>query len=252
MMAQESFDQLVQEALTHDFQGWDFSWTHGRWHETEPSWDYRRLVEEKIPAANAMVDMGTGGGEFLASLSSRPALTYATESYPPNIPIARDRLQPLGVYVATFENDRALPLPDQKFELVINRHESYDVLELRRILKQGGLFLTQQVGALDCIQLNKFLGAPSDLMIEEWTLEDEIRPLEEAGFHILRGEEEFLDSIFADIGVVVFYLKVIEWQIPDFSLQKYRDRLLAMHEHIRSHGSFRAQAHRFLIEAEKR
>ena len=251
-MSQNNFDQLIAEAMAHDFSGWDFSWTHGRWHEADTKWDYHQLVENKIPGVGAMLDMGTGGGEFLASLSRRPPLTCATESYLPNIPIARDRLEPLDVHVVAFEEDHALPLPDQKFELIINRHESYAVSELRRILKPEGQFITQQVGPLDCQQLNEFLAAPLDPKVEKWSLKTEIRPLEEAGFRVLRVEEDFPDSIFADIGVVVFYLKVIEWQIPNFSIQKYRDRLLAMHEHILSNGSFQAQAHRFLIEAEIR
>jgi len=33
--------------------------------------------------------MGTGGGEFLASLAPLPMHTSATEAYPPNVEIAR-------------------------------------------------------------------------------------------------------------------------------------------------------------------
>ena len=161
-MAQLPYEVLVKEAMEHDFKGWDFSWTHGRWHEGEPSWNYRRLVKEKIAAIDSLLDMGTGGGEFLASLENRPPVTSATESFEPNSPVARARLEPLGVKVLSFVDDQELPLPAETFEVVINRHESYAPSELQRILKPGGTFLTQQVGALDCIQLNQFLGAPLD------------------------------------------------------------------------------------------
>lgn len=40
--------------------------------------------------------MGTGGGEFLAGLQPLPPHTCATEGYPPNIPIAQQRLKRLG------------------------------------------------------------------------------------------------------------------------------------------------------------
>ncbi|MDX1414890.1 MAG: hypothetical protein R3293_11915, partial [Candidatus Promineifilaceae bacterium] len=80
---------------------------------------------------------------------------------------------------------------------------------------------------------------------------DECQILENAGLHILRAQEELLDSIFDDIGVVVFYLKVIAWQIPDFSPGKYHDPLLRMHQHIADNGPFKAMAHRYLIEAKK-
>ena len=62
-------------------------------------------------------------------------------------------------------------------------------------------------------------------------------------------EKAFLDSHFYDIGTVVFFLKIIEWQIPDFSPDRYRKRLLAMRQHIQEPGAFRARAHRFLIKA---
>jgi hypothetical protein len=44
-------------------------------------------------------------------------------------------------------------------------------------------------------------------------------------------------------------LKVIEWQIPDFDVSRYRARLLAMDNLIQRQGAFHAQSRRFLIEA---
>jgi len=246
------FDKLVQEALAQDFSGWDFSWTHGRWHEEDPSWNYRQLVQARIQDTTSLLDMGTGGGEFLASLEDLPQHSYATESYPPNIPVARDRLEPLGIQVLSTESDRALPLPDQSIQLIINRHESFWISELHRILKPKGIFLTQQVGTLDNIKINEVLGEPVDPESKKRTLENLIRRFEQSGFRILRAKEEYLDSIFDDIGVVVFYLKIISWQIPDFSVEKYRERLLALHEFIEKQGSFVSKAHRYLIEAQKR
>ena len=250
-VSRSRFEQLIEEALAHDFSGWDFSWLRGRWEEAEPSWNYRQLVLERLEQVDALLDMGTGGGEFLASLGRLPDITWATESYPPNIPIARQRLAPLGVRVVAFTDDAALPLPDATFQLVINRHESYDPAEIYRVLRPGGTFLTQQVGSTDCIQLNQFLGAPGGPE-GSWQLDTEARRLEEAGLRVVRRAEEFLDSVFYDIGAVVFYLKVINWQIPDFSVEKYHERLLAMHALIEREGAFRAKAHRCLIEAVKR
>ena len=125
------FDQLVAEAMAQDFSGWDFSWLRGRWSDEEPYWVYRRIVRELAGRADSLLDMGTGGGEFLASLDPLPAQTFATESYPPNIPVARGRLEPLGVTVVAFEDERALPLPDETFELIINRQSPRILLDTR-------------------------------------------------------------------------------------------------------------------------
>ena len=159
-MSQTRFEQLIQEALAHSFSGWNFSWLDGRWHEVAPSWNYRQMVEDKTKNAASLLDMGTGGGEFLSSLPNLPPMTYATEGYAPNIPVAKERLEPLGIKVAQVVDDNALPLPSTAFDLVVNRHESYALPEVLRILRPGGLFLTQQVGPRDCIELNQYLEAP--------------------------------------------------------------------------------------------
>ncbi len=80
-------ETLVQEALDAAFQGWDFAYVSGYGSDTEEplEWCYKNVVREHAAGCDAMVDLGTGGGEFLTSLPPLPPNTYATESYPPNI-----------------------------------------------------------------------------------------------------------------------------------------------------------------------
>jgi SAM-dependent methyltransferase len=251
LSSEDDFDALVNEALAQSFRGWDFSWLRGRWMEDEPPWDYRTLVIERIRAAEAMLDMGTGGGEFLASLPARPPLTVATEAYPSNLPVARERLGPLGIQAVEVTDEHALALPDAAFDLVVNRHEYYDVAELRRVLRPGGRFLTQQVGMSELSELNDFLGAPPYSADPWWGLDDEVRRLKGNGFEVTRVEQAHPASVFHDVGAIVYVLKVIEWQVPDFSVERYRGRLLALHDHIRTLGPFHAHADRCLIEARR-
>jgi SAM-dependent methyltransferase len=75
-----------------------------------------------------------------------PELAYATEAYAPNVPVAKKRLEPLGVRVTAIDDDDSLPFDDAGFDLVLNKHESFSPAEVRRILRPGGTFLTQQVG----------------------------------------------------------------------------------------------------------
>jgi hypothetical protein len=57
------FDELVTEALTAPFSGWDFSWLDRRsWTEPLP-WDYSARVAALARSARTMLDMRTGGGE---------------------------------------------------------------------------------------------------------------------------------------------------------------------------------------------
>ena len=247
----DTFKNLVQEALDQEFSGWDFSWMEGRYYESSPFWDYRQMVLDRMRLVSSMLDMGTGGGEFLASLPDLPLQTFATEYYPPNIPIATQRLTPLGVQVVPLKDEHILPFQNEMFDLVINRHEFYELSEVWRILKPGGIFLTQQVGPRNCVQLNQYLGAPLDPDTAKWSLSQEKQNFVDEGFTVLQSHEQVLESNFYDIGAVVFYLKVIEWQIEDFSVEKYEQQLRAMHCLIEEQGAFYATEHRFLIEAQK-
>lgn len=245
------FDQLIQDALAHEFTGWDFSHIAGRWREDNPTWNYRQCVETAASHASTLLDMGTGGGEFLASLTQRPTLTYATEGYEPNLPLARAMLTPLGVEVRSLANGDVLPFDDEMFDLVINQHESFDPREVYRVLKPHGRFITQQVGGRDNIELNEWLQEKVQLSYEAWDLATAVDGLIQAGFHLTIQREEFLQTTFSDIGAVVYYLKAIPWQIEGFNVESSRQRLRALHVHIQNKGHFVAHNHRFYIEATK-
>ncbi len=76
-------------------EGWDFSWFEGRATEERPPWGYARQMGERMAHATAALDIETGGGEVLAGLPTPPPpLLVATESWPPNVAVARDRLRP--------------------------------------------------------------------------------------------------------------------------------------------------------------
>ena len=87
----ERFHKLVAEAWDADFSGWDFRWLEGRLVEEPLPWDYARIIRERFPGCRTLLDMGTGGGEFLASLAPLPPETHATETYPPNQAIAESQ-----------------------------------------------------------------------------------------------------------------------------------------------------------------
>jgi SAM-dependent methyltransferase len=247
----QRYQALVEEAQATAFSGWDFSWLTDRMVQADPPWDYARLVQAHCSQANSLLDLGTGGGEFLAARSPLPPEVHATESYPPNQPLAMARLTPLGVNVHCITADAPLPFDDQLFDLVINRHESYDPGEVYRILKPGGVFITQQVGELDNLELNQFLEAEQSLKLTDWGLETETMHLIEAGFKIHQAEKAALQTVFRDIGAVIYYLKAIPWAVEGFSIETHADQLTQLHDYIEQMGGLITTAHRFLIIASK-
>ena len=77
------------------------------------------------------------------------------------------------------------------------------------------------------------------------------RQLTDAGFQILDKRDEFPETVITDIGALVFHLRVISWQIEDFSVEKYHDKLVQIHNMIQEKGDLRIKSHRFLIVAKK-
>lgn len=209
-----------------------------------------------------MLDMGTGGGEKLVSFAAQqllPEHTSATEGYAPNVAVARQRLAPLGVTVYEVNDDHHLPFADNSFDLIINRHASYDPREVSRILKPDCLFITQQVGDQTNRRLHELLerekpggyvyaGAPQK---HAWNLTFAVQQLEHAGWRVLSQQEEFFPTRYYDVGAIVYYLKAIPWEIPDFSVEKYFDRLVEVHHLIQREGYVEVPFHQFFIVAQK-
>jgi hypothetical protein len=250
--SKETFSILLEDAL-HPFSGWDFSHVRSRI-VTEPlTWSYHSEILPFVRTVKTMLDMGTGGGEFLSSLQPLPKETYATEAYLPNVPVAKKNLEPIGVKVVQVEEDGKLPFENEQFELIINRHEFYLPAEVHRILEQNGLFITQQVGWNDCLELNKRLGYPiEELEHQDFNLKRITKDLEEAGFNIIKKAEALPITRCFDIGAIVYYLKAIPWQIPEFSIEKYKDILWEMHQEIMKAGYIDLTSHRMLIVSEKK
>ncbi|MGN7469587.1 class I SAM-dependent methyltransferase [Brevibacillus sp. SAFN-007a] len=233
------------------FAGWDFKrlTETGRMQEAPLSWNYPSMVQRHMNGVSSMLDMGTGGGELLAALKPHPARTVATEGYPPNVGVARANLEPLSIQVIEADGEDVLPFEDHSFELIINRHESYCPEELLRLLAPGGTFVTQQVGGQDNLELNRLLGAPIPPDYLHWKLSFATEQLRKAGFSILLEKEEMTFTRFYDVGAIVYYLKAIEWQIRDFSVERYADALLELQKRMEPLGYVDIPNHRFVIVA---
>jgi len=255
-----TFEQLAAEAQDAPFSGWDFSWLTAR-SATEPlPWSYRSEVARRAPGARCMLDMGTGGGEILSRLDPRPPRTVAIEGWPPNVPVAARRLRPLGIPVVqdegaadNFAEDPGrgrLPFRDGAFQLVANRHEAFLAAEVSRVLAPGGRFITQQVDMHTYDDLYRLLGLPVPDQPETW-LPLAQRQLSGAGLtvQVARSGEE--REHFRDVAAIIYYLRVVSWAIPEYSLDRCAGRLRELHE---TPGTWPVtiRQRRFLVVAAKR
>lgn len=245
MTTTAEIDAMLQDAEDHAPSGWDFSWIRDRTTTSHVDWDFREMVRAAAQESPDLLDMGTGGGEWLAGLPDRPPLTIATEGWPPNVPIARDRLNPLGIDVVAASGgpdnvdqggtettppipgtDGALPFASGSLHLVSNRHESYVPSEIRRILAPGGLFLTQQVGSGHFRKVRELFGYEDrESAKPTWDLGFAIDQLERAGLTVVDGGEGCDRTTYHDVGALAWYLIAVPWTVPGFTVGGYRARL---------------------------
>lgn len=247
--ADAAFDELVAEGSAVDVDGWDFSWFEGRASERRPSWGYARLIGERMATAQAALDVQTGGGEVLATIPTSPAELKATESWPPNIPIARRNLRRLGAEVVEVADAADLPFPNGHFDLVVSRHPTVVLWsEIARVLAPGGTYLSQQVGAGSVRELTDAMMGPQPVSPTR-SAERAVADAENAGLRVVDLRSEALRMEFNDIAAVIVFLRKVIWIVPGFTVQAYREPLRRLHRQIRAGGPFVAHSTRFLIEA---
>jgi hypothetical protein len=111
-MNYEELKQTWTEEEQHAFHGWDFSHLQARWQREPLPWDYKSIVMEHLHPADRLLDMGTGGGEFLLSLGHPHENTAVTEAWPPNIRLCLEKLAPLGILVHPVREEAPLPVAD--------------------------------------------------------------------------------------------------------------------------------------------
>ena len=109
----------AEEEIAH-IHGWDFSHIEGRYMEEDDlPWDYREEILRYLKPDMRILDIDTGGGEFLLSLNHPNENTAATENYPPNVDLCQETLLPLGIEFRAADGKGVLPFVDVSFDMVI-------------------------------------------------------------------------------------------------------------------------------------
>jgi hypothetical protein len=123
--------------------------------------------------------------------------------------------------------------------------------EIYRVLSPGGRYFAQHVGPASAFELIEFfLGPLPDHRYARDPLAETARA-EQAGLFITNLQTARCRMEFFDIGTVVWILRKCVWWVPDFSVERYRDKLLQLDGQMRNEGPFVAHSTRHLIEAHR-
>lgn len=243
---------LHEEEIAH-IHGWDFSHIRGKYaEEHDLPWNYREIVKHYLQPEMKLLDMDTGGGEFLLSLNHPYQHLAATENYPPNVELCKRKLLPLGINFQKADGNGILPFDKQSFDIVINRHGNYNPNEIGRVLKNGGIFITQQVGAENDRELVELLlNEMPEMPFPNQYLKIAQTAFEDAGFSIIKAEEAFRPIKFWDVGALIWFAHIIEWEFPNFCVKDCLENLYHAQEILEQKGVIEGTTHRFLLVAKK-
>jgi hypothetical protein len=118
------------------------------------------------------------------------------------------------------------------------------------VLRPGGTYLSQQIGAGSNRELTDFMMGPQEVS-QSRSARLAVGDAEAAGLTVTDLREQALRVEFRDVGAVVYFLRKVLWTVPGFTVDGYRDQLARLHTYIQARGSFVSHAQRFLIEARK-
>ena len=135
--------------------------------------------------------------------------------------------------------------------IIINRHGDFNPPEIMRLLKPGGLFITQQVGSDNDRELVEMVLPGAEKPFPHENLPEQSARFIDAGFEILQSDEAHGPIRFYDLGAFVWFARIIEWEFPGFSVDASFGRLLKLQETIEREGCIAGTTHRYLIAARK-
>lgn len=180
--------------------GWNFS--HLKKTVKGDIWDFFERVKQYCKTSDCILDIGTGGGENLLKLASSVNKIIGIDTSKEMIEAARQNAQNFSRNKIDFlhMNSDNLDFQDDYFNIVTSRHCPFIAKEVKRVLKPGGVFLTQQVSERDAWNIKEAFGRGQSYYSRDGILKEQyFSNLKEAGFSKIEVEE---------YDVIVFYERV--------------------------------------------
>ncbi len=234
-------------------RGWDFS----RMRETqEPApWDYADIARAYLAPDSHVLDIGTGGGERFLALADAFRSGVGIDASAGMIATAQENSTPALADKISFAvmTAQRLAFLAASFDVVLNRHAPVDATEVTRVLRSGGVFITQQVGARNTANICAvFDCTPGGTYTSDLTqMPEALRAaFIDAGCRIVATGEYDIRIWFLDIESLLFWLQAVP--LPeDFSIERHWPQVDAIIGAYSISRGIETNQHRTLLIARK-
>lgn len=214
---------------------------------------YSKLVQ-LATGKGILLDIGTGGGEAVLSISNSVLLAVGIDNSTGMIATANKNAFIKGKTNVRFllMDASNVAFPDSFFDLVTCRHSDFSASEVARVLTENGFFMTQQVSESDKSNVKEYFGRGQAFGIPEGTLKEKyVKALQNAGFSQIQSSESTVTEYYSRPEDLIFLLKHTPI-IPH--LGEYDDDFKILDEFIKAHTTergIRTNSSRFMLVAKK-
>jgi ubiquinone/menaquinone biosynthesis C-methylase UbiE len=163
--------------------GWDFS--RLKYVTEGATWEFYDEVIKRCNLSDVLLDVGTGGGENVLKIASSAFFMIGIDNSSGMIETAKSNLEKARVSNVRFFKMESgdLTFPHSFFDIVSSCHAPFVATEVAKVVKKGGIFLTQQVSEHDKLNVKEVFGRGQCLGEKDGTLKEKyVRELSDAGF----------------------------------------------------------------------
>ena len=144
--------------------GWDFS-SMKHILEQDCDFDYYHQVARHINLSTVMLDIGCGSGEKSTRYFSLAKQIVMLDNEEEMLKKAKanvkkyyeNKLDDKFQFVLA-DADKRLDFEDESFDLVVSRHCGANMSEVFRVLKKGGVFISEDIDHADCFEIKEYYG----------------------------------------------------------------------------------------------
>ena len=232
------FYEVLNNALVKDVYP-DDAYIYGQ------DYEFEDVLKDYVEPNDHMVCLSGDGGEMMSHFNEYPQVAFLIDR---KSDVAKERMIDTPVRLTTLTKDQRYPFKDERMDVVVCYNENFSPEEGKRILKNGGSLLINQLGSENLSELYAFLGPR--VLLGNWNLENLKKGLKNHGYQILMGHEERAEIRFRTLAAFLEYFKDFGFTKKE-ELRKYVNQYFQIHNAIEKYGFYSMKTHRFYVAARK-
>ncbi|WDF04786.1 class I SAM-dependent methyltransferase [Shouchella hunanensis] len=163
--------------------GWNFTRINAV--SSGVKWDFYKLVRDFCSPQDMLLDLGTGGAEQVLTLADAVVRIDAVDNAPEMVKTAERNVQQSkkgNVFLHCLDNKNIGEL-NRQYDLVTCCHAPFHVQQLKTVMKDGAVFMTQQVSEGDKQNIKEWFNRGQAFNIKDGSLKDRyVKELQTAGY----------------------------------------------------------------------